>query len=116
MKPVTSGRDALDSRAAGEIPHRQLEDAPVSCSSCAACCCRLEVLLFGERDVPARFIDIDAWGAQVMRRLDDGWCAALDRDSMRCTIYAVRPLICREFELGSADCLEERQGSASAYR
>lgn len=88
----------------------------MSCSSCAACCCRLEVLLFGERDVPARFIDIDAWGAQVMRRLDDGWCAALDRDSMRCTIYAVCPLICREFELGSADCLEERQGSASAYR
>ncbi|HCC62561.1 MAG TPA: YkgJ family cysteine cluster protein, partial [Pseudomonas sp.] len=47
--------------------------------------------------------------------LDDGWCAALDRDSMRCTIYSWRPLICREFELGSDDCLEERKGSARAY-
>lgn len=50
-----------------------------------------------------------------MRRLEDGWCAALDRDSMRCTIYAQRPMICREFALGSEDCLEERKGSSAAY-
>lgn len=99
-----------------EIPHLQLRDPAVSCSSCAACCCRLEVLLFGDTGVPERFIEVDAWGGEVMRRLEDGWCAALDRDSMRCTIYADRPLICREFELGSADCLQERRGSASAYR
>ena len=98
------------------IPHQQLNGASVSCTSCAACCCRLEVLLITDTGVPERFIDEDAWGGQVMRRLDDGWCAALDRDSMRCTIYARRPLICREFELGSEDCLEERKGSASAYR
>ncbi|MCI0915580.1 YkgJ family cysteine cluster protein [Stutzerimonas stutzeri] len=97
------------------IPHRQLPDDSVSCSTCAACCCRLEVLLLTDTGVPERFIDEDAWGGQVMRRLDDGWCAALDRDSMRCSIYARRPLICREFELGSEDCLEERKGSASAY-
>jgi uncharacterized protein len=35
---------------------------------------------------------------------------------MRCTIYAVRPLICREFELGAAECLEQRRGIAGAYR
>jgi len=34
---------------------------------------------------------------------------------MRCTIYENRPLICREFELGSEDCHEERKGSATAY-
>jgi Fe-S-cluster containining protein len=51
-----------------------------------------------------------------MHRLDDGWCAALDRDSMRCTIYEVRPLICREFEMGSAECRDERQGMAAIYR
>jgi len=42
--------------------------------------------------------------------------AALDRDSMRCTIYEVRPLICREFEMGSAECRDERQGMAAIYR
>lgn len=97
------------------IPHRQLTDDTVSCSSCAACCCRLEVMLLTDTGVPERFIDEDDWGGQVMRRLDDGWCAALDRNSMRCTIYSRRPLICREFELGSDDCLEERKGSARAY-
>jgi len=97
------------------IAHRQLPDERVSCATCAACCCRLEVMLLGDDGVPDRYIDEDTWGGQVMRRLDDGWCAALDRDSMRCTIYAQRPLICREFELGSADCLEERKGSATAY-
>ena len=51
-----------------------------------------------------------------MRRLDDGWCAALDRDSMRCSIYEVRPLICREFEMGAPECLEERRGINTIYR
>ncbi|BBP74862.1 zinc/iron-chelating domain-containing protein [Pseudomonas sp. Ost2] len=73
-------------------------------------------MLITDTGVPERFIDIDDWGGEVMLRLDDGWCAALDRDSMRCTIYAKRPLICREFETGSAECLEERRDIATAYR
>jgi uncharacterized protein len=44
-----------------------------------------------------------------MRRLDDGWCAALDRQTMLCTIYERRPFICREFQAGEYDCLEERR-------
>ncbi len=100
------------------IPHHDLstEQPTVSCSTCAACCCRLEVMLISETGVPERYIETDRWGGQVMRRLDDGWCAALDRDSMRCTIYANRPWICREFETGSHDCLEERRDLLVAYR
>jgi uncharacterized protein len=43
-----------------------------------------------------------------MARLDDGWCAALDRDTQLCRIYAQRPLLCREYATGEADCLAER--------
>ena len=43
-----------------------------------------------------------------MARLDDGWCAALDRNSMRCRIYQQRPLICREFEMAEQECISER--------
>lgn len=83
--------------------------APVTCSSCRASCCRLEVLLLTDTGVPERYIEIDQWGGEVMARLDDGWCAALDRDTHLCRIYAVRPLVCREFAEGSMECLFERR-------
>lgn len=101
------------------IPLLQLPAEPadptVTCSTCAACCCQLEVMLITDTGVPERFIDNDDWGGEVMLRLDDGWCAALDRDTMMCTIYDRRPLICREFEMGAPECISEREGIATAY-
>ena len=79
----------------------------ISCATCAASCCRLEVMLMGEDDIPRHLCTEDQWGGSVMRRLRDGWCAALDRQSMRCTIYQRRPEICRDYEMGSSDCLIE---------
>ncbi|MEE5081807.1 YkgJ family cysteine cluster protein [Pseudomonas alliivorans] len=92
-----------------------IDKEPVTCSTCAACCCQLEVMLITDTGVPERYIDTDDWGGEVMLRLDDGWCAALDRNTMMCTIYEKRPLICREFEAGAEDCLNERKGIATAY-
>ena len=83
-------------------------DTKVTCANCQACCCRLEVILISETGVPDHFIKLDKWGGMVMARLDDGWCAALDRNTMLCTIYENRPLVCREFEAGSYECIEER--------
>ena len=80
----------------------------VSCSSCLASCCRLEVLLITETGVPEHFIATDKWGGRSMARLDDGWCAALNRNTMDCMIYLNRPFICREFETGSYECMVER--------
>ncbi|MDO6441006.1 MULTISPECIES: YkgJ family cysteine cluster protein [unclassified Marinobacter] len=80
----------------------------VSCSNCEACCCRLEVMLISETGVPERFIETDKWGGQTMARSEDGWCAALDRSTMSCSIYESRPFICREFEMGGYECIAER--------
>jgi Fe-S-cluster containining protein len=80
----------------------------VSCATCKACCCKLEVILMGDDDVPAEFSEMDRWGGEVMKRLDDGWCAALDRKTLRCRIYAQRPMVCREYPVGEGDCLTER--------
>ena len=66
-------------------------------------------MLITETGVPERYIQRDEWGGEVMARLSDGWCAALDRYSMLCTIYENRPLICREFATGSYECLNERE-------
>ena len=81
---------------------------PISCSRCTACCCRLEVLLTDDGGVPCALTAEDRWGGLVMRRLRDGWCAALDRNSMRCSIYEQRPQPCREFEMAGSECREER--------
>lgn len=90
------------------IEARNLPVEEIRCSNCEACCCRLEVILITDTGVPGRFVETDAWGGQVMKRLDDGWCAALDRRSFLCTIYENRPWVCREFETGSHECQVER--------
>jgi Fe-S-cluster containining protein len=66
-------------------------------------------MLMGDDEPPRRMTLRDRWGGWVMRRLEDGWCVALDRQSMLCTIYEQRPFICREYQAGDYDCLEQRQ-------
>ena len=61
-----------------------------------------------EDDVPAHLVAEDEEGGQTMARLADGWCAALDRDTLACRIYERRPTICRDYEVGGSDCLLER--------
>ncbi|MDB2426240.1 YkgJ family cysteine cluster protein, partial [bacterium] len=39
----------------------------------------------------------------------DGWCQALSRETMLCTIYEKRPYLCREYQAGDYDCLLERK-------
>lgn len=85
------------------------DDGRISCAECQACCCRLEVLLISDTGVPNVYIETDQWGGQRMARLDDGWCSALDRHTMLCTIYEQRPWICRAFAAGDHECLTERE-------
>jgi Fe-S-cluster containining protein len=82
--------------------------AVITCAACKACCCRLEVMLMSEDDVPLRLTEEDRWGGRVMARLDDGWCAALERDTMLCGIYERRPTICRDYPVGGSDCIAQR--------
>lgn len=85
-------------------------DPTVTCSSCLACCCRLEVMIISDTGVPRQHISVEEHGSETMLRLDDGLCSALDRDTMMCTIYNNRPWVCREFEMGSYECISERTG------
>lgn len=62
----------------------------------------------GEDGIPMRLAVQDKWGGWVMHRLEDGWCAALDRNTLLCTIYARRPAVCREYQVGDYECIGER--------
>ena len=82
-------------------------DTAITCSACIASCCKLEVMLITDTGVPKAHIKTDQWGAQTMARLADGWCSALYRTTLKCSIYENRPWICREFEMGSFECKHE---------
>ncbi|NAW97712.1 MULTISPECIES: YkgJ family cysteine cluster protein [unclassified Vibrio] len=90
------------------IPIKNVSSTEISCSNCQACCCRLEVMIITDTGVPEQHIAFDQWGRETMLRLADGWCSALDRETFMCTIYENRPWICREFEMGSYECRDER--------
>jgi Fe-S-cluster containining protein len=65
-------------------------------------------MLITDTGVPDRYIDTDRWGGMTLARRDDGWCSALDRNTLMCSIYDKRPLICREFAMGEEECITER--------
>lgn len=91
-----------------DIDSQNNSNKKVTCSDCQASCCRLEVIIISDTGVPEEHIAIDKWGGETMLRLEDGWCSALDRETFMCTIYENRPWVCREFETGSYECLNER--------
>lgn len=82
----------------------------ISCSTCKALCCRLEVQLIDDSDdqVPEEFTEKTKDLYTVMKQGADGWCEALDRNTMLCTIYERRPFLCREYQAGDYDCMYER--------
>lgn len=91
-------------------PLLDIDDAreTISCDACQACCCQLQVILMPHDAPPAHLVEIEEHGLEVMRRLDDGWCVALDRETLRCTIYALRPQVCRDVATGGIECRVER--------
>ncbi len=91
------------------IPITIQPENEILCSNCQACCCKLEVMIISDTGVPRHHIAVDKWGGETMRRLEDCWCSALDRETLLCTIYENRPWICRQFEMGSYECQEERK-------
>ncbi len=100
--------DCADLKNTMTIPIKNVSSTEISCSNCQACCCRLEVMIITDTGVPEQHIAFDQWGGETMLRLADGWCSALDRETFMCTIYENRPWICREFEMGSYECRDER--------
>ena len=55
-----------DMDAGSEAP--EAIDPTITCASCRANCCRLEVMIFGEDDVPPEFTEMDRWGGRLVRR------------------------------------------------
>lgn len=79
-------------------------DKPAHCASCSAVCCRLIVVLGIEDNIPPQYTTHLPDGHRVMERGKDGWCVAMDRNHMNCSIYENRPSACRRFVMGGPYC------------
>jgi Fe-S-cluster containining protein len=89
----------------GDLLQKQvIPMAAANCSSCAAQCCRLTVVLGASDCVPAHLTTELPTGLRVMAGGADGWCVALDRERMNCSIYDDRPQTCRRFAMSGPYC------------
>jgi len=83
------------------------------CVRCGGCCAWSEdwPVFIGDGD--GRGLPEDVVDVEHGRMLSHGnRCAALEGELGRrvnCSVYAKRPLVCREFQAGSADCLMVRE-------
>jgi Fe-S-cluster containining protein len=48
-----------------------------------------------------------------MAKDKDGWCVALDKLQMKCSIYASRPITCRSFVMAGPYCRAQREEHVS---
>lgn len=94
-------------------PFEHAVDPSVHCTTCDAVCCRLTVVLGADDAVPPHLVTRNVDGVAILARSADGWCVALDRERMRCGIYAARPAVCRKFAMGGPYCREERSNYRS---
>ena len=54
------------------ISIKNISEPEVTCATCKACCCRLEVMVITDTGVPAQHLSVDKWGGETMKRLADG--------------------------------------------
>ena len=92
------------------IPARYREK--IHCDSCAAVCCRLTVTLAADDQIPEHLTTCTDNGVRVMAHGAHGACAALDAVHGTCSIYAIRPAVCRRFVMGGPYCRQLRRDEA----
>jgi Fe-S-cluster containining protein len=95
----------------------------LDCMHCGACCAEFDVLLsereadhFGSDPALSPWLALRPVGSGppwpfLKRHPVTGRCPALagPLGDCRCTIYPERPFLCRQFEVGSPECLEARR-------
>ena len=89
---------------------------PESCKGCKGCCTNSGVNIFNDENIlfPIELTEIvrlrpDLYPGgkpfRMMRHKENGECIALDSETGICTIYDIRPKVCKDFERGSDECL-----------
>jgi len=85
-------------------------DASVDCDSnlslCKAKCCTLEFALTKEEVQKGRLKHIPSRPFFIARE-PDGYCSHLERGTLRCALWAERPLRCRRYDCKEDSTMQE---------
>jgi Fe-S-cluster containining protein len=86
---------------------------PIDCIACGACCAYSESwpAFIGDRDgegIPEELVDIEFERMQCYGNRCSALVGEIGTHAV-CSVYAHRPLVCREFQSGSDDCLMVRR-------
>jgi Fe-S-cluster containining protein len=83
-----------------------MTDAHPDLPVCAGCgiCCHLAVELDPATDDIPEYLTIRRAEGHFMDQEGDGACVALDPVTKLCTIYEIRPAVCRIFTRGESLC------------
>lgn len=91
----------IDSQAGDKyaVPAETLPE--IDCAAryhlCHGACCGLEFPL-STQDIEEGVVRWDLGRPYMIRQGEDGYCAHLDRETRRCTIYEQRPVTCRKYD------------------
>jgi len=80
----------------------------LTCQGCGLCCLEQGTPPFTRDGEDRPPVELD-WPREEGDRYDRGLpCLWLDLETLRCRHYAIRPQVCREFELGGKVCVGMR--------
>ncbi|MGD2080614.1 MAG: YkgJ family cysteine cluster protein [Nitrospirota bacterium] len=82
-----------------------LVDCEPRLERCRAACCAMNFALT-KGEAEAGNIEHDAGRPFFIKRREDGYCSHLDRETLRCTVWALRPTYCRKYDCRSDSELE----------
>ena len=117
--PAADGAPGVVCAAAGDlaVPARTRSciafQEPLDCFSCAACCGSAFDAVEADEGEPVLALHphlfTKQFGRDQLLRTTEGFCPALDRSCNSCRIYSDRPQSCRDFTVGSSNCIFARR-------
>ncbi|MFO1429743.1 MAG: YkgJ family cysteine cluster protein [Candidatus Competibacteraceae bacterium] len=85
------------------VPQQVEIDCASRINQCKALCCKM-VFPLARQDIEEGIIHWELSRPYVIAKGSDGYCHHLDRENLRCTVHARRPLPCRVY-----DCRQDRR-------
>jgi hypothetical protein len=77
------------------------QEVQIDCANrlhlCKAACCKM-VFPLSQQDVEEHVVHWELGQPYVIAKGEDGYCRHLDRQCLRCTVHAARPLPCRVYD------------------